>query len=66
MLMSLFLQLVYTVKASGDVNISEDTIGAVAGPGAHFGVPNLVTSLRPSSKDEGVYNHTFTCMYCFG
>ena len=44
----------HTVK--GDVSITDSTIGAVAGPGAHIETANVVSQLHPSSKDEG------TCM----
>ena len=54
-LMMLFLHLVHTVKTTGDVNVSEGTIGAVVGPGAHIGQASFVSQLHPPSKDEGVY-----------
>ena len=60
MLIVLF-HLVYTVKASGDVHITDSAIGAVAGPGAHIGTASVVSQLYPPSKFEGVSNYTFSC-----
>ena len=53
-----FLHLVHTLKAEGDVSIADSAIGAVAGPGAHIGTASVVSQLHPPNKDEGVYKDT--------
>ena len=59
--MLVFLYLVHTLKAGGDVSIADSAIGAVAGPGAHIGTASVVSQLHPPSKDEGVSNYAFRC-----
>ena len=61
--MMLFLHLVHTVKTSGDVNVSEGTIGAVVGPGAHIGQASFVSQLHSPSKNEGVYLMHLSAIY---
>ena len=64
-----FFHLVHTVEASGDVNISEGTIGAVAGPGAHVETVSVGNQLQPPSKDRGTWftltlpTHVQTCSF---
>ena len=58
-----FFLLVQTVKVSGDVQIADSTVGAVAGPGAHIGPTTVVSQLRPPSKNEGVFIIN-NFMYC--
>ena len=44
----------HTVKVeSGDVNISDTAIAAVAGPGAHIGTATVVSHFHTPSKVEG-------------
>ena len=58
-LMMLFLTLVHKLETSGEVNISEGTIGAVVGPGGYIRQVSVVDQLHPPSKDEGVSNDSF-------
>ena len=46
--------LVHTLKATGDVNIKESVIGAVAGPGATIGTASAISQLQPSSESQGM------------
>ena len=50
----------HTVKvATGDVNVTDSAIGAVAGPGAQIGMASVVSQLHPSCKDDSMSNDTF-------
>ena len=42
--------------ATGDVNITDSAIGAVAGPGAHVGTVSVISQLSPFSKNEGKHS----------
>ena len=64
--MFVFFHLVNTVKAIGDVNVTNGAIGAVAGPGAHIGTASVVSKLQYihlPNKDEGVPKDP-TMHYC--
>ena len=42
----------FTVKvATGDVNITDSAIGAVAGPGAQVGTASVISQLPPLNKN---------------
>ena len=66
MLVFFHLHVVHTVKANGDVNVTNCAIGAVAGPGAHIGTASVVSKLQyihPPNKDKCVPNDPSMC-YC--
>ena len=53
-----------TVKvATGDVNITDSAIGAVAGPGAHVGTASVNSQLPPLSRDQGAAVNSFMYLW---